>query len=360
VLSDKYTKLKEAGKEFELIFVSSDQYEKTFKEYHAEMSFHALPFSKRSEKEKLSKMFKVSGIPSLVFLDKDGLITDSGRAGIQGENFIENFPYRPRGLFELLGDKLLGKEGEVTTKAALEGKSVLALYFSAHWCGPCRSFTPTLGQRYTALKAAGKDIEMVFVSSDRDEEAFKEYFAEMPFLALPFSKRSEKAELSSNFKVNGIPTLILLDAKTGKIINEEGRGAISAETYIEDYPFLPKPVNDIAASMSGINDEKCFLYLMDSAPKEEQTLLTEELMTVAETELKKPDDQQIVTRFFTAKGGGPISQIRTGCGLDSKTQMVILNFDDNGAFYVPADGSDIVGFLNAFKDGTLERKQFAR
>merc|ERR1719424_2821010 len=74
-----------------------------------------------------------------------------------------------------LGDTLVGKEGNVSTAEALKGKSVLGLYFSAHWCPPCRGFTPVLSEKYTALKKAGKDFELVFVSSDRNQAAFDEY-----------------------------------------------------------------------------------------------------------------------------------------------------------------------------------------
>jgi len=37
----------------------------------------------------------------------------------------------------------------------LEGKKV-ALYFSAHWCGPCRGFTPSLKQYYEKINAETK------------------------------------------------------------------------------------------------------------------------------------------------------------------------------------------------------------
>ena len=58
------------------------------------------------------------------------------------------------------------------------------------------------------LKADGKDFEVVFVSSDRDDASFLEYYGEMPWLALPLRDRARAAALSDKFKVSGIPTLV--------------------------------------------------------------------------------------------------------------------------------------------------------
>ena len=91
-------------------------------------------------------------------------------------------------------------------RSAGPGK-VIALYFSAHWCPPCRQFTPHLASIYTNFKkdhALKADWEVVFVSSDRDEESFKEYFGEMPWAALPYDKREAKAALSQLYKVCGL------------------------------------------------------------------------------------------------------------------------------------------------------------
>merc|ERR1711976_820226 len=103
------------------------------------------------------------------------------------------------------------KEGIPTVEQAVEGKKALALYFSAHWCPPCRGFTPQLAEWYkTNLK--GKGLEVVFVSSDRDEASFKEYFAEQPWLALDYADRSTKAKLSEALGVSGIPSVVIMDA----------------------------------------------------------------------------------------------------------------------------------------------------
>jgi len=266
----------------------------------------------------------------------------------------------------LAGD--LRKPDGTTVKAAdaVGNKAVIGFYFSAHWCPPCRGFTPQLGTKYKALKEAGKDLEIVFVSSDRDEKAFTSYHDEMPWLALPYSKRSEKAELSRMFGVNGIPSLIFVDGKTGKLITDEGRGGVSTSTYIEDFPYHPKPLNDLSGSISGINDKSSLLVLMESVASEQQGKIKEQLLALAEKELAKPDGDQRCQRFFTGCGGGPVGRVRSMCKLSDKEDsphMLILDLGNNGAFYYPAKGQEEVtpenldAFMQAFKDGKLERKQ---
>ena len=84
----------------------------------------------------------------------------------------------------------MGKGGAVET-SSLDDK-FLMLYFSAHWCPPCKGFTPQLAELYKKMKEDRDDFELVFVSSDRDETAFKEYYGEMPWMALEYDKRDAK------------------------------------------------------------------------------------------------------------------------------------------------------------------------
>ncbi|CAM2717525.1 unnamed protein product [Rotaria socialis] len=56
--------------------------------------------------------------------------------------------------------------------------------------------------------------------------AFDEYYGEMPWLALDFSERDKKKELSNKFNVDGIPTLILLNGDSGDIICQDARDRI--------------------------------------------------------------------------------------------------------------------------------------
>ncbi|CAF1306990.1 unnamed protein product [Adineta ricciae] len=68
-----------------------------------------------------------------------------------------------------------------------QGKAI-GLYFSAHWCPPCRGFTPILVDFYNKY-GSEKNLEIIFISSDNDEESFNEYYQEMPWLTLDFKER---------------------------------------------------------------------------------------------------------------------------------------------------------------------------
>merc|ERR1712167_424925 len=103
----------------------------------------------------------------------------------------------------LLGNTLETKQGQKPTNEVLADKDVVALYFSAHWCPPCRGFTPQLGKFYDSIKDS-KNFEIIFVSSDRDASQFKEYYDEQAdWAALPFKDRATKNALSKKIQGKG-------------------------------------------------------------------------------------------------------------------------------------------------------------
>jgi len=158
-------------------------------------------------------------------------------------------------IFGDLDIQLMAPEG--TKKVSeLVGTKVVGLYFSAHWCPPCRGFTPKLAEAYLAITAdKDKSFEIVFVSSDRDEAQFKSYCKEMPWLAVPFARRDIKKDLSKQYKVSGIPALILLDGDTGAVISKDGRSVIMADSVGANFPWAPKSLpellGDIVLSREG-------------------------------------------------------------------------------------------------------------
>lgn len=71
---------------------------------------------------------------------------------------------------------------------------IVGLYFSAHWCPPCRQFTPILKDFHAELKESDADFEIIFVSFDRSESDLKKYLEEShgDWYHLPFG--SEKIQ----------------------------------------------------------------------------------------------------------------------------------------------------------------------
>jgi nucleoredoxin len=107
---------------------------------------------------------------------------------------------------------------------SLSGK-IIGLYFSAHWCPPCRGFTPKLAEKYRSLLESNRPIEIIFISSDSSEAEGLEYFNEMPWKMLDYSRRQEKERLSTAYSVRGIPSLVLLDESLD-LITLNGRDAL--------------------------------------------------------------------------------------------------------------------------------------
>ena len=133
-------------------------------------------------------------------------------------------PKLSSGLAELIPSKLLNSKGEKIANDVLAGKMV-GFYFSAHWCPPCRGFTPSLVQFRDKNK---KDFEVVFISSDKSPEAQMKYMKEtkMNWFTLPHRSK-EGSKLSQKYGVRGIPALIIVSAN-GETISTNGRNDVSS------------------------------------------------------------------------------------------------------------------------------------
>jgi nucleoredoxin len=126
----------------------------------------------------------------------------------------------------LKGDLVCWKNGTVNRfdDEALEKKKLVALYFSAHWCAPCRKFTPQLVDYYNRVAAQHPEFEIVLVSNDRSQFGFETHLkeAQMPWPAIDYQKVNSKAAINK-YAGDGIPDLVLLDAN-GKVVSDSYSG----------------------------------------------------------------------------------------------------------------------------------------
>ena len=102
--------------------------------------------------------------------------------------------------------------------AALGGRRLVALYFSADWCPPCHVFTPKLVNFYRAARAGHPEFEVVFVSRDHSDGEMLRYLRNsgMPFPAVRFADLLGASPALANTGGEFLPALVLLEARTGR------------------------------------------------------------------------------------------------------------------------------------------------
>ena len=111
---------------------------------------------------------------------------------------------------------------------------IKALYFSANWCVSCQRFTLALTEFYKKVnnKLDRKEIEIIYVSADESEDEFKEYYKDMPWLAVPFEETKAIEELQSIYQIEEIPSLVIVD---------EDWKALRVGGYFDLYKYHRKP-----------------------------------------------------------------------------------------------------------------------
>merc|ERR1711957_903371 len=304
----------------------------------------------------LSKKYKVEGIPCFVILGPDGkLIIKDGSEAVRKDPTGIKFPWIPptpaektKITIDILGPDLLAKAA---------GKHI-GLYFSAHWCPPCRGFTPKLAEFYNnGLK---DKMEIIFISSDRDQASFDDYFKEMPWLALDYSKREEKAALSEAMGVEGIPTFAVINPD-GTIVTTDGKSKVGQDPKAETFPegWLPQPFNDVNDDPSPLNEEKCIIACGDAE------IANAAVKSVALEHYAKAgkDVDAMAIRFFKGPDGGAMGQLRKMTGVVGN-KLILLDIPDDGAYYTcDADSitTDVVRkFIADVEAKTVERKRLEK
>jgi nucleoredoxin len=127
------------------------------------------------------------------------------------------------------GDKKDDDFPRKPTKDLLEDKDFVLLYFSNNTCPPCEIFIRMLIDFYEKHNKTGK-FEVVYVSSDRTLEDFDEKYGKMPWLAIPTDDDgyNVKNSLATSLKIQKIPILIVLDAKTGLFVTNQAHLKVRA------------------------------------------------------------------------------------------------------------------------------------
>uniref|UniRef100_A0A3Q2DB49 Nucleoredoxin n=3 Tax=Cyprinodon variegatus TaxID=28743 RepID=A0A3Q2DB49_CYPVA len=299
----RFKKASEHKDKLEIVFVSSDQDQKHWQDFLQEMPWPALPFKDRHKKMKLWNKYKVTSIPSLVFVDATTgkVVCRNGLLVVRDDPKGLEFPWGPKPFAEVVAGPLLRNNRQTTDCSSLEGHYV-GVYFSAHWCPPCRSLTRVLVESYRIIKESGHKFEIVFVSADRSEESFKQYFSEMPWLAIPYSDEARRSRLNRLYGIQGIPTLILLDAD-GHVITRQGRVEVLNDPECRLFPWHPRPVLELSeANAVQLHEGPCLVLFVDAEEEGELEPAKELIQPIAEKLLAKykAKEEETPLLFFVA------------------------------------------------------------
>lgn len=259
-LLEVYKKLREKGEAFELVLVSLDDEEQEFKNCYEPMTWLALPFKDKAC-DKLVRYFELRTLPTLVVIGPDGKTLHSNVVESIEEHGDEAYPFTPEKFAKLAEiekakleaqtlesilisadkDFVISKDGSKVPVSELVGKNIL-LYFSAHWCPPCRDFLPRFIAVYEEIKAKDDAFEVIFISSDHDQSSFDDFFSGMPWLALPFGDE-RKALLQRRFKIKGIPAVVAI-GPNGRTASTQARQLIQVHGA-DAYPFTDERVKQL-------------------------------------------------------------------------------------------------------------------
>jgi thiol-disulfide isomerase/thioredoxin len=144
---------------------------------------------------------------------------------------VENFLKPPVDVLntkigDIIGNKFVAKKGttererelatafEEVTADYFSGCRYVGLLFSAEWCAPCHTMLDALRDFYTDINLEVRQFELVLVSADRTQQEWNKHFGSMPWASLPYGD-SRHHTLAEKYNVQGVPALVILDARTG-------------------------------------------------------------------------------------------------------------------------------------------------
>lgn len=130
----------------------------------------------------------------------------------------------------------LMEEVRKTSHIHSSSRPILGLLFAAAWCPDCRPVVPAISKIVEQQQQYSSNlIDVVYVSSDTNQDEMLA-FKPKSLYHIPFGDLEQRSALKRSFHTcaakevdplqivrrNGIPTLILLDTASGRVISESG------------------------------------------------------------------------------------------------------------------------------------------
>jgi len=173
------------------------------------------------QNEELRGKYKVTGYPTILFLDHEG--NELGRSGyLEGgpEKWIESATSILAKAKPGEADAWLTDFSEATARAKKERKPILVDFTGSDWCGWCKKLDAEVFSTDEFKKWADKKVILLKLDYPKNTPQSDEL-------------KKQNADLQAKYQVRGFPTILFLDAK-GKVIGRSGYKPGGPEAWVAD------------------------------------------------------------------------------------------------------------------------------
>ncbi|VDP11666.1 unnamed protein product [Soboliphyme baturini] len=172
-------------------------------------------------------------------------------------------------------------------------------------CPPCRGFVKKLVDTYAAIKSRSdsQKFEIIFCSCDRSLESFNQFFATMPWYAIPFGD-PRLSRIARTFCIREIPCLLILD-ENNQIITRHGRCEALCDQLGKEFPWYPRSVIELNQNTCYRLRQDVCLILFTEGTSEDLSFAQNALLPIAEDHFVDGYEPDLV--FFYA-GESPVCE----------------------------------------------------
>ncbi|EZA48862.1 Nucleoredoxin [Ooceraea biroi] len=346
-------------------------FEDNFRAHVADLPWLAVPNRDYERKTRLTRRYRIkAGVPTLILLEgsNGSIVTRGGVERTVADPTGVEFPWRPPHPKAALEDGPLLPCGARDNNEPMLHEELRhcfkGVYFSAHWCPPCKAFTPQLVDTYQRIRERGHDFEVIFVSSDRSEDSYNAYTETMPWLRIPFSQEERRRKLARALDVQAIPTLVILDPRDN-IITLDGRAELIEDPEGLNFPWTSRLVNILTEKYAtSLHDAPAIILFVEGEDCEIQ--FGESVLLPAAQAYRRdqpdydpnyddPDDDTL--QFYIALDCETSDILREFIGLDDAIPLLTAIDIPRGIYVVMEYGAEItVDSVQQFVDGFLNNK----
>ncbi|XP_015191272.1 PREDICTED: nucleoredoxin-like [Polistes dominula] len=340
-------------------------FEESFRNHVADLPWLAVPNRDYERKTRLTRRYRIkAGVPTLILLEgsNGSVVTRGGVERTIADPTGAEFPWKPPHPKAALEDGPLLPCGARDSNEPMLHEELRhcfkGVYFSAHWCPPCKAFTPQLVDTYQRIRERGHDFEVIFVSSDRSEESYNTYTETMPWLRIPFSQEERRRKLARALDVQAIPTLVILDPRDN-IITLDGRAELLEDPEGLNFPWTSRLVNILTEKYAtSLHDAPAIILFVEGDDCEIQFAESVLLPAAEAYRRDRPDydpnydDPDGILQFYIALDCETSDILREFVGLDDAVPLLTAIDIPRGIYVVMEDGAEItVDSVQQFVDG---------